>query len=94
MFADEGESARRSRLYTLNQYFAMVRVDEFKYIFTAEIEDGFFKNGDMGGFSGPIVTDTGGGIVFNLYTNPQQDVSIGVRHIPMMVPVMQRRAGT
>ena len=23
----------------------------------------------------------------NLYTNPQEDVSIGIRHIPMMVPV-------
>lgn len=25
--------------------------------------------------------------MFNLYTNPQEDVSIGVRHIPMAVPV-------
>lgn len=24
----------------------------------------------------------------NLYTNPQEDVSIGVRHIPMAVPAM------
>ena len=24
---------------------------------------------------------------FNLYTNPQEDVSIGIRHIPMMVVV-------
>ena len=23
----------------------------------------------------------------NLYTNPQEDVSIGIRHIPMAVPV-------
>ena len=23
----------------------------------------------------------------NLYANPQEDVSIGIRHIPMMVPV-------
>ena len=29
--------------------------------FTAEIENGFFKKGDWGGFSGPIVTDSGGG---------------------------------
>ena len=26
--------------------------------------------------------------MFNLFTNPQQDVSIGVRHIPMSVPVI------
>ena len=88
LLADNGESARRSRPYTLNQYFAMMRVDEFKYIFTTEIQGGFFQKGDIGGFSGPIVTDTGGAVLINLYTNPQEDVSIGVRHIPMAVPVI------
>jgi arylsulfatase A-like enzyme len=86
--ASEGESCRRSRIYTQNQFFCMCRVDEFQYIFTAEIEGGFFKKGDVGGFSGPIITQTGGAICVNLYTNPQQDVSIGVRHIPMLVPVI------
>jgi hypothetical protein len=75
-------------VYTLNQYFAMLRMDEFKYIWTAEIQGGFFQKGDIGGFSGPIATDTGGGVLVNLYTNPQEDVSIGIRHIPMAVPVM------
>jgi len=65
-----------------------MRVDEFKYIFTTEIQGGFFQKGDIGGFSGPIVTDTGGAVLINLYTNPQEDVSIGVRHIPMAVPVI------
>jgi arylsulfatase len=86
--ATDGESCRRSRIYTLNQFFSMVRIDEFQFIFTAEIQGGFFKRGDVGGFSGPIVTQTGGGIMINLYTNPQQDVSIGIRHIPMYVPVV------
>ena len=90
--ATEGESCRRSRIYTLNQFFAMVRIDEFQYIFTAEIQDAFFKRGDIGGFSGSVVTQTGGAIGINLYTNPQQDVSIGVRHIPMLVPVMGEAA--
>jgi arylsulfatase A-like enzyme len=88
LLAKEGESCRRSRIYTLNQFFAMVRIDELQYIFTAEIEGAFFKRGDVGGFGGAVVTQTGGGIGINLYTNPQQDVSIGIRHIPMMVPVM------
>ena len=88
LLASDGESCRRSRIYTLNQFFAMVRVDEFQYIFTAEIQGGFFQRGDVGGFSGPIITQTGGAIGINLYTNPQQDVSVGVRHIPMVVPVM------
>jgi arylsulfatase len=86
--ADKGQSARRSRPYTLNQYYAMMRVDEFKYIFTTEVQDGFFQKGDIGGFSGPIATDTGGAVMVNLYTNPQEDVSIGVRHIPMAVGVI------
>jgi arylsulfatase len=90
--AKEGESCRRSRIYTLNQYFAMCRVDEFQYIFTAEIEGGFFKRGDVGGFSGPIATQTGGAIAINLYTNPQQDVSVGVRHIPATVPLIAEYA--
>jgi arylsulfatase A-like enzyme len=88
LVADNGQSARRSRPYTMNQYLAMMRVDEFKYIFTAEIQGGFFRKGDIGGFSGPIATETGGAVMVNLYTNPQEDVSVGVRHIPMAVPVI------
>lgn len=88
LVADEGQSARRSRPYTMNQYFSAMRVDEFKYTFTAEIQDGFVQKGDWGGFSGSIATETGGVVVMNLYTNPQEDVSIGVRHIPMAVPLL------
>src|SRR5437868_7040443 len=88
LVADDGLSARRSRPYTLNQYFAAVRIDKFKGVMTAEIENGVVQKGDWGGFSGPIFTDSGGGIVFNLYTNPQEDVSVGIRHIPMSVPII------
>lgn len=83
--ADDGYSNRRSHIYTLNQYLSAVRVDEFKYIITAEIENGIFQKGDLGGFSGSIVTDTGGAVMVNLYTDPQEDVSVGIRHIPMSV---------
>jgi arylsulfatase len=88
LIADNGQSARRSRPYTLNQYFAMIRIDEFKGVWTAEIENGFVQKGDIGGFSGTVATDTGGGVFFNLYTNPQEDVSVGIRHIPMAVPIL------
>jgi len=30
------------------------------------------------------VTDTGGVIMINLYTDPQEDVNVGIRHIPMI----------
>jgi arylsulfatase len=88
LIADDHLSNRRSRPYTLNQYFAGIRIDEFKYIWTGEIQNGVVQKGDIGGFSGSIFTESGGAIMFNLYTNPQEDVSIGVRHIPMMTPLM------
>ncbi|WP_295443704.1 sulfatase-like hydrolase/transferase [uncultured Thiodictyon sp.] len=87
LLADQGESARRSRPYMLLGYFAAMRVDEFKWIFTAELEKGFFQKGYTGGFSGPIATSTGGGIMANLYTDPQEDIGVGLRHIPMMTQV-------
>ena len=39
LVADKGLSARRSRIYTLNQYFAATRIDEFKGVMTMEIEN-------------------------------------------------------
>jgi len=88
LLADEGLSSRRSRPYTINQYFSAMRIDEFKYVWTGEIQDAVVQKGDIGGFSGALFTDSGGAVMFNLYTNPQEDVSVGIRHIPMMVPVM------
>jgi arylsulfatase len=88
LVADAGTSARRSRVYTLNQYYSAIRIDEFKGIVTAEIENSVVQRGDWGGFSGSIFTDSGGGIFFNLYTDPKEDVSVGIRHIPMGVPLM------
>jgi arylsulfatase len=85
--ADDGHSARRSRPYTMNQYLTAIRVDEFKYIMTVEIEDGVFHKGDLGGFSGFIAADTGGNLMVNLYTDPQEDVTVGTRHIPMEMAV-------
>jgi arylsulfatase len=86
--ANDGHSVRRSKPYILNQYFAGMRVDEFKYVFTVEIENGIVQRGDWGGFSGTIATDTGGVVAFNLYTDPQEDVNLGIRHIPAAGAVM------
>jgi len=88
LVADGGLSNRRSRIYTYNEYFGGIRIDEFKYLFTGEIENGLVQKGDFGGFSGTVFTETGGATIFNLYTNPQEDVSIGVRHIPLAVPLL------
>jgi hypothetical protein len=35
--ADNGQSARHARIYTMNQYLSAVRVDEFKHAIIAEL---------------------------------------------------------
>jgi hypothetical protein len=88
LIADDGQSARRSRPHTPNRYLSEMRVDELKYVFTGELELGIVQRGDWGGFSGSLFTDSGGAVMFNLETSLQEDVSIGIRHIPMLVPVI------
>ena len=87
LVADNGQSNRRSRIYTLNQFFSGVRIDEFKAIMAVELEKAIFPRGFQAGFSGAVVTQTGGVLMVNLYTDPQEDVNSGIRHIPMMVPL-------
>ena len=50
-----------------------------------ELEDAIFPRGFQAGFSGAVVTNTGGVLMTNLYTDPKEDVSGGIRHIPMIV---------
>ena len=54
---------------------------------TVELEKAIFPRGFQAGFSGAVVTQTGGVLMVNLYTDPQEDVNSGIRHIPMMVPL-------
>ncbi len=63
-------------------------MDEFKAHITVELQEAIFQRGFTGGFSGAIVTQTGGGTVTNLYTNPQEDTSVGIRHIPITMPLL------
>lgn len=82
LLADNGNSNRRSILYWMGSNFAAVRVDEFKVHRAVQITDLITKKGYNAGFSGGIVEKTGGLVMFNLYTNPQEDDSVGIRHIP------------
>ncbi|WP_210245167.1 sulfatase-like hydrolase/transferase [Martelella alba] len=88
LLADNGVSNRRSRPYTINQYFGGMRIDEYKYLFTGEVENSIVQKGDWGGFSGSLFHDTGGALMFNLYESPKEDVNVGIRHIPATVPLM------
>ena len=84
LLADAGESNRRSRIYTMNQFLSAMRIDEFKYHATVQLEEAVFPRGFQAGFSGALITQTGGALVTNLYTDPQEDVSCGIRHIPLV----------
>ncbi len=76
----------------MNQYLSAVRMDEFKAHVTVELQEAIFQRGFTGGFSGAMVTQTGGATVTNLYTNPQEDTSVGIRHIPITVPMLTELA--
>ncbi|MCU0871593.1 MAG: sulfatase-like hydrolase/transferase [Pirellulaceae bacterium] len=85
LIADGGLSNRRSRIYTLNAHLAGVRIDEFKLSSVIQLEQAIFPRGYSAGFSGAIVPETGGVTMVNLYTDPQEDVNLGIRHIPATV---------
>jgi arylsulfatase A-like enzyme len=85
LLAENGLSNRRSRFYTLNAHLAGVRIDEFKFITAVELEKAIFPRGYQAGFSGATVTETGGVTMVNLYTDPTEDVNVGIRHIPASV---------
>jgi len=87
LLAENGLSNRRSRIYTLNAHLAGFRIDEFKGLGVLELEKAIFPRGFQAGFSGAIVTETGGVTMVNLYTDPQEDVNAGVRHIPVTVAI-------
>ncbi len=87
LLADNGQSNRRAIHYFWNGKPAAVRIDEFKYHTLMQLPYAVTQRGHQGGFTGAIVPGAGG-MIFNLYTNPQEDASVGVRHIPMGVPLM------
>lgn len=79
---DDGQSNRRVEHYFLNGKLSAVRIDEFKYHTIIQDPYALTQRGYQGGFSGAILPSTGSAI-FNLYTNPQEDETIGIRHIPI-----------
>ena len=81
LLAKNGESNRRSILYFWNDQPSAVRVDEFKFFVLAQMPFSLTQNGYHGGFTGTVAR-TAGMTVFNLYANPQEDNSVGIRHIP------------
>lgn len=83
LVADGGLSNRRSVIYWMLDTFAAVRIDEFKYHMAVQITDMIAKKGWNAGFSGGIVNKTGGEVMFNLYTHPQEDAVVGIRHLPV-----------
>jgi arylsulfatase A-like enzyme len=88
LLANNGESNRRSILYFLNKELSAVRIDEMKYFTLVQLPYAITQRGYQGGFSGANVY-TSGAAMFNLYTNPQEDEMVGIRHIPIGLPVAE-----
>jgi arylsulfatase len=84
LLAKNGESNRRSILYFWSDQLSGVRMDEFKALSLAQMPFSLTRNGYHGGFTG-TVERTAGVTMFNLYADPQEDNSIGVRHIPAFI---------
>lgn len=84
--SDNGTSNRKSVFYCWNDEISAVRVDEFKFMPIVQILNSVVQAGHIGGFSGTM-QQSNGSTMFNLYTNPQEDETIGIRHIPLGVPL-------
>ncbi|WP_304487956.1 sulfatase-like hydrolase/transferase [Chitinophaga sp. Cy-1792] len=83
---DNSQSNRKSVFYFWDDKLSAVRVDEFKFMELAQQANAITQRGFNGGFSGGLV-QAFGSIMFNLYTNPQEDETVGIRHIPLGVPL-------
>lgn len=86
LVGDNSQSNRKSVFYFWDDKLAAVRVDEFKYAELLQNTNEITQRGYNGGFSGGLV-QAYGSFIFNLYTNPQEDESVGIRHIPLGVPI-------
>ena len=86
LLSKNGQSNRKAVHYFWNGKLSAVRIDEFKFFELVQQPFAFTRTGYQGGFSGAIMQPAGT-LMFNLYTNPQEDDHIGIRHIPMGVPL-------
>jgi arylsulfatase A-like enzyme len=87
LLAKDGASNRRSILYFWNDQLSAVRMDEFKIMTLAQMPFSLTQNGNHGGFTGTVAR-TAGATVFNLYADPQEENSIGIRHIPIAISIL------
>ncbi|MFA9439376.1 sulfatase-like hydrolase/transferase [Uliginosibacterium sp. sgz301328] len=86
LLGKDGQSNRKAVYYFWNDKLSAIRVDEFKFFTLLQQPDAFTQKGYKGGFSGAIM-QSAGSMMFNLYTNPQEDDAVGIRHIPLGVPL-------
>jgi arylsulfatase len=87
LVADKGVSNRRSVFYFWNDEVSALRIDEFKLVYKAQLADSVTQAGFNGGFSGTL-GQAWTALMFNLYTNPKEDETISIRHIPAATPLV------
>ena len=82
----DGQSNRKAEHYFLNGQLSAVRIDEFKFYTLLQQPFAFTQSGYQGGFTGTVMP-AAGAMLFNLYADPHETDSIGIRHTPMGVPL-------
>jgi arylsulfatase len=83
LLAEDGQSNRRAIHYFLGGQLAAVRIDEWKGHVYLQDPYAYTQSGYQGGLTGSI-SRAATVMLFNLYTNPQENDSVAIRHIPVL----------
>jgi arylsulfatase len=88
LLAENGQSNRKAVYYFMAEQLSAVRVDEYKMHLLMQDPYAFTQRGYQGGFTGAILPSAAA-MVFNLYTNPQEDDSVAIRQAPALIMLME-----
>lgn len=83
-----GQSARRAIHYFLGARLSAVRIDEWKMHRWVIDPYAFTQRGYHGGNAGAYM-QVHNALLFNLFTNPQEDDNVFVRHIPVSMVLLR-----
>ena len=89
LLAMNGQSRRRVIHYFLGARLSAVRIDEWKMHRWVVDPYAFTQTGHHGGNTGALV-EVHNMLLFNLFTNPQEDNNVFVRHIPVSMVLLQQ----
>jgi len=87
LLAKNGQSNRKTIHYFMDEQLSAIRLDEYKMHLLLQDPYAFTQRGYQGGFTGTILK-AAATMMFNLYTNPQEDDSVAIRQAPALIALM------